>query len=47
MQYDDLASQDSPGWGVTSPKSADIVRDAMKKEKVIKCVRLETWLRLR
>ncbi|KAF5338989.1 hypothetical protein D9611_008758 [Ephemerocybe angulata] len=36
MQFDDFVSQDSPGWGVTSPKTGDIVKDAMKKEKVMK-----------
>ena len=36
MQFDDFSNQDSAGWGVTSPKSADIVANALKKEKVLK-----------
>lgn len=36
MQFDDFPSQDSAGWGVTSPKSGDIVANALKKEKVLK-----------
>ncbi|KAJ7601012.1 hypothetical protein C8J56DRAFT_911861 [Mycena floridula] len=27
---------DNPAWGVTSPTSRDVVRDAMRKEKLIK-----------
>ena len=36
MEFDNFVAEDSPGWGVTSPKSGDIVRDAIKKEKVLK-----------
>jgi hypothetical protein len=36
MEFDNFVAEDSPGWGITSPKSGDIVRDAIKKEKVLK-----------
>ncbi|KAJ2935168.1 hypothetical protein H1R20_g1927, partial [Candolleomyces eurysporus] len=36
MEFDNFVAEDSPGWGVTSPKTGDIVRDAIKKEKVLK-----------
>ncbi|RXW24448.1 hypothetical protein EST38_g1449 [Candolleomyces aberdarensis] len=36
MEFDNFVAEDSPGWGITSPKTGDIVRDAIKKEKVLK-----------
>lgn len=36
MQFDDFSTPDSAGWGVVSPKSGDIVSNALKKEKVLK-----------
>ncbi|TEB39936.1 hypothetical protein FA13DRAFT_1784585 [Coprinellus micaceus] len=36
MQFDDFSNQESAGWGITSPKSGDIVANALKKEKVLK-----------
>jgi len=32
--------EDTPGWGVSSPNSADIVKDAMRKEQVLKDIEL-------
>lgn len=44
MEFDNFVAEDSPGWGVTSPKSGDIVRDAIKKEKVLKYAILLQYL---
>jgi hypothetical protein len=38
MSYRDLGFEDAPAWGVPSPQSADIVKDALKKETLLKYV---------
>ena len=32
--------EDTPTWGVSSPNSADIVKDAMRKEQLLRYVSL-------
>ncbi|KAG6917460.1 hypothetical protein DXG01_002437 [Tephrocybe rancida] len=36
MSFSSYGEDDAPAWGVPSPQPADIVRDALRKEKVLK-----------
>lgn len=40
MSFSGYGAADSPSWGVTSPPAGDLVRDALRKEQLIKCVHI-------
>jgi hypothetical protein len=38
MSFSASGLEDQAGWGVSSPPANDLVKDALKKEKVLECV---------
>jgi len=36
MSFSGFDSDDPPAWGITSPPTGDIVKDALRKEKILK-----------